>query len=143
MRFFLLFVIAGRPSCEVVLLRRPFRCSFLQLQGFCVAAVWAALHARLPEPPALRTVRGIGIGIGTIAVGYEVSDARSDEEEVLPQLISDGHHKAPAWASDVHFSVPLPMMTWSWMRRSSSFAQSTSCFVRRRSSRLGVGSPLG
>ena len=69
------------------------------------AAVWAAHRAWLPEPPTLRAVLGIGVGIGTIAVGHEVSDARGDEEEVLPQLAHRHHctrrpsQRAPATMS--------------------------------------------
>jgi len=55
----------------------------------------------------------------------------------------DGPYIRPRSASDTQAPVPFPTMMWSCTVRSRSLAASASCRVRRRSSREGLGSPLG
>src|SRR5207253_6900042 len=75
-------------------------------------------------------------------LGGATVEARWRVEDFF-DFVPTGTYISPLVASDTHAPEPFPMITWSWIFRSTSCAASTSCRVSRKSSLDGAGSPDG
>jgi len=121
-------------------LRRTGRTSYWR--GAAVAAAPCAQRS------SLTLSRGASVGRAEGRSGGDLAKTQASGPQRLPSSIaSSGRARrnpqnAPMPARVCSW-VPLPIMTWSWTQMSSSFPASTSWRVSRRSSRLGVASPLG